>query len=198
VLLLSKQGHQKFESLCGQVVGAPPFVPCGEGSLQCAVLTGPYDENFDIFTLEPRLLLVASTEATAMAPTAVATSARNGPSLPELPAALTAMTPFLMAFLITSWYMLYRRRKRKGFQGTCMAVCGISWVAAWPDGRRLCLAGTLAGGTLGFFAFNGQWLLLHQFGSCLRALFVMCTCVDQLRAASQDTAVACCTLTVSA
>jgi hypothetical protein len=76
-----------------------------ERNSSCApifLLTGPYEENFDILGAES----AASTEATVMAPTAVATSARNGPSAPELPAALTTMTPFAIVFFMTGPYML--------------------------------------------------------------------------------------------
>ena len=41
------------------------------------------------------------TDASVMAPAAVATSALKGPSRPELPAALTMITPLLIAFFIT-------------------------------------------------------------------------------------------------
>lgn len=53
----------------------------------------------------PPCLVITSTDATVMAPTAVDTSARKGPSVPLLPAALTTSTPFAMALAITRWYM---------------------------------------------------------------------------------------------
>jgi hypothetical protein len=71
-------------------------------SLDAVFVTGPYELKRDATSRvsmgSPVLL---PTDAAVMDPAAVATSALKGPSLPELPAALTTMTPLAIAFSMT-------------------------------------------------------------------------------------------------